>query len=113
LRVPPIILNSQVLPDSSKWVEFDTLQPSILETEFCWSRVYWDDGLQHDLSQKEAHIDTIVQVEYVNTTTTVKEPVEVNVLTWWQKLWINTGRVLAAGMLIVIIWFLFIKRFKI
>ena len=113
LRVPPVFLNRQVLPDSSKGVEFDTLQPSVLETEFCWSRVYWADGLQHDLSQKEARRDTIVQVEYVNTTTTIKEPVEVNKLTWWQKLWIRTGQVFSAAMLLVVLWFLFVKRFRI
>ena len=106
LRVPAVFLSSQVI--------IDTLKPelSILETEFCFSRVYWDSGLQHDLSQKEARRDTIIQVEYVNTTTTVKEPVEVNVLTWWQKLWIRTGKVFSAAMLLVVLWFLFIKRFK-
>ena len=107
LRVPPVFLSSQVIIDTLK------PEPSILETEFCFSRVYWNNGLQHDLSQKEARRDTIVQVENVNTTTTIKEPVEVNKLTWWQKLWIRTGQVFSAAMLLVVLWFLFVKRFRI
>ena len=106
LRVPPVFLSSQVIIDTLK------PEPSILETEFCFSQVYWNNGLQHDLSQKEARRDTIIQVEYVNTTTTIKEPVEVNKLTWWQKLWIRTGQVYSAAMLLVVLWFLFVKRFK-
>ena len=107
VRVPPVFLSSQVI--------IDTLKPelSILETEFCWSRVYWDNGLQHDLSQKEARRDTIIQVEYVNTTTTIKEPVEVNKLTWWQTLWIRTGKVFAAGMLLAVLWLLLVRSFRI
>ena len=107
LRVPPVFLSSQVIIDTLK------PEPSILETEFCFSRVYWDNGLQHDLSQKEARRDTIIQVEYVNTTTTIKEPVEVNKLTWWQKLWINAGKVFAAGMLLAVLWLLLVRSLRI
>ena len=107
LRVPPVIISQGII--------IDTLKPdqSILETEFCLSRIYWDEGLQHELRQKEARRDTIIQVEYVNTTTTIKEPYEVNILTWWQRLWINVGRFLSAVILLWVLWFLFVKRFKI
>ena len=98
LRVPPVIISQGVI--------IDTLKPdqSVLETEFCFSRIYWADGLQHELQQKEARVDTVIEVREVTTTQTIKEPYEVNRLTWWQRLWIRTGKVLSA---IIFLGFLF------
>ena len=98
LRVPPVIISQGVI--------IDTLKPdqSVLETEFCFSRIYWADGLQHELQQKEARVDTVIEVREVTTTQTIKEPYEVRYQTWWDKLWIRIGWVSVTSLLIYILW---------
>lgn len=77
-------------------VQGDSLifEPSVLETEFCFSRVFLSGlSVQHRLHQKPVQIDTVVVVQEKETTTTIEVPVEVNVLRWWQVMFIRVGQV--------------------
>lgn len=85
--------------------------PQRLDTEFAWSVVWINNSrINHTLYQKESVIEKTIQdaIKESSTTTevTVVKTVEVNVLTWWQTLWINMGRVLFVALAIVFLFFI-------
>ena len=84
--------------------------PQRLDTEFAWSVVWINNSrINHTLYQKESIIEQTIQnaIKESSTTTevTVVKTVEVNVLTWWQSLWIGLGKLLFAAIVISVLFF--------
>ena len=105
IRVPPIKIQQPA--DIIIQGDSITLEPSLIETDFCFSRV-WFDGmqLQHFLRQKDIPFDTLIPGAQKETTITkeIEIPYEVNHLTRWQRLWITTGQILATALLIAFLF---------
>lgn len=101
VQLPPDTVN---ITDTIQVIDgISNLPPKRLDTKFCYSIAeVRDNVLYFNLYQKSDSVTTVIKYYETIKTVTVDRPLEIIVpkeLTWWQNLYLTTGKI---GMFLVI-----------